>query len=109
MKRLGSLDICGMPFEVILGTRQEFTNLDDAYGYTDRVDCKIVLRDGMGSELFRNVLIHELQHAIWGHCGLQEIGAKTWENLSEYEEAHIQIFTPHLIAALASMKRLKIK
>lgn len=110
MKKLGCVDICGIPFEVVLGTREEFVDLDDAYGYTNMVQCRFVLRDGMNAGLFRNTLLHEIQHGIWQQAGLAEIAAKDWNgDFAHYQETHIQIFTPHLIAALASLKKLRVK
>ncbi len=109
MKKLGAIDICGIPFEVILGTREEFVDLDDAYGYTDNVSCRFVIRDGLNPGLFKNTLIHEIQHGIWSQSGLAELAAKETDNQSHYQETFIQIFTPHLIRALESIKKLRIK
>ncbi len=100
MKKLGYVDICGIDYEVQERTVQEDNNLADAYGYTVHSKCLMILEEGLQPLCFRNTLLHEIQHGIWEHSGCR--GAL------EDEETFIQIYTPHLIRAMQSMKKWKV-
>lgn len=100
--KLGKIFICGIEYSVEERTLEECPQLFDCYGFTVHAQCLIVLRSGMPSHLFRNVLIHEVQHGIWEHAGLESLVASATSNI---QEIFIQVYTPHLIAALGSMKK----
>lgn len=109
MKRIGKLDICGIPFDLIEGTPAEYEGLQNAYGYCNALGCQIVVREGLPTECFRNTVLHEAQHAIWEHSGLSQLSEADWKKIKEFEEAFIQTFTPHLIRLLKSFKSLRVK
>jgi hypothetical protein len=99
MKKLGRVNICGIQYSVEEHSQEEDHNIQDCYGYTAHTLCKIVLREGMPPDAFRNTLLHEIQHGIWEHSGLAAG--------SHDQETHIMIFTPHLIAAMESIRKWK--
>lgn len=106
MKKLGKVQICGIPHEVYEAEPAEDSNLDDCYGYIVYAKCRIVVRENLEPELFRNVLIHEGMHGIFEHSGLKELSPV----IENYQETFIQIFTPHWIAFVLSLKKfLKCK
>ncbi len=105
MKTLGTVDICGIEYTVGENSLEEDHLLGDCYAYTMNIKSLIVLRAGLAPSVFRNCIFHEVQHAIWEHSGLKQLTGTA----AEHEELFIQIFTPHLITALASMKKWRTK
>ncbi len=100
---LGDVSICGIPYHVEERTTDEDHNLQNAYGYCVHGQCLIVVASGLVPELFRNTLLHEIQHAIWEHSGVRQLKP----TVDDYEESFIQTFTPHWIAATGSIKKWK--
>ncbi len=104
MKKLGTLQICGLPYDVFVGNWKDEVELKDNYGLCDSGNQVIWIREGHKPEQFKNTLIHEILHAL-----IIESGARLTlgENAAETEEALIQILTPHLIAGLDSLAAWK--
>lgn len=107
MKKLGSVDICGISYGVVLASRNEVRGLDEAYGVCAHDVCTIAIRDDLPPSCFENVIIHEMLHGLWQHSGLWEISDQSWDDLHKYEEAMIQALVPNLIRALKSLKKLR--
>lgn len=116
-KRLGYVDICGIPFEVVEvdadSKSEAFEDIDDCWGYCDPATSRIVLRKGMTPSQFRNTIAHEGQHAIWDNSGLTELVASALKKpreharVAEFEEQFIRMLTPHLLRFLVSVGDLK--
>jgi hypothetical protein len=104
MKKLGVVNICGIDYEVQEHSIEECPQLADAYSAIVHMQSLILIRKGLEPTLFRNAVMHEIQHGIWEHSGLRET-TEALTDMKVIEETHIQIFTPHWIAALASMKK----
>jgi len=104
MKKLGQVDICGIPHEVVERTVEEDPNLADCYGYFQPTIAMIVMRANLPGHVFTNTLFHEGQHGIWEHSGVGELK----QDSDNYQEAFIQVYTPHLLAFTKSVKRLKV-
>lgn len=113
MKLLGKVDICGVPHNVWEASEDEDHQLEGAHGYYTR--GKIMLSDELSAEAFLSTAFHEIQHAVWDNSGmLDHVAAvldlpRTHAKVNALEELLIRIQTPHLIAALKSLKTLKVK
>ncbi len=108
MKHLGDVDICGIPYRVEERAVKEDQGLGDAYAYSFHSLALIVVRAGQTPEAFRNCILHEVMHGIWEQSGLRE----AWVNVEDpqaFEETSTKIIVPHLISALASMKKWRTK
>lgn len=112
-KRLGELELGGVLFDIFEGTEEDIHHLADCYGFCDNENQEIWLQAGMKPTQFRQVLLHEIQHAIFEHSGILNFMADTLrvtrgsEKLRSFEEQFIRINTPHLIRAMASLKKLR--
>jgi hypothetical protein len=110
MKRLGKIDICGIPFKVALGNAGERDALDKNYGYCDHQRHEIWIREGLSVEATEDTLLHEMHHALYENSGAAQFlkGAfPEGTDLAEIEETLIRIMIPHLRTALRQLKKLK--
>lgn len=100
MKKLGTLQICGLPYDVLLGSWKDEIELKDNFGLCDSENQRIWIREGQKPEQFKNTLMHELLHGLIIESGGRLV---LGEAPAETEEALIQILTPHLLAGLESL------
>jgi hypothetical protein len=99
---LGTIEICGLPFQVFECTSESVPYMDGKYGYCDNQKQEIYLDACQASEGWRNTLIHEVCHGIIAHSGISAV-----IDMGDMEEAFIRILVPHLLKAIDSMKQLK--
>ena len=113
--KFGTVDICGHKFPVIEKTSDEDQSLETCSGYIRFKPQEIVIEAAMEPEAFRDVLLHEVLHGILHLSGATDVIATAMGTdrsnpaVDTLEESFIRIVTPHLVAALASMKGLKVK
>lgn len=110
MKRLGKIDICGIPFTFFAGSAEERSALESNYGYCDHQRHEIWIRDSQSQAAVEDTLLHEIQHALWENSGAAQFlkgACPTETNMSEIEETFIRILTPHLLNAIKQLNKLK--
>ena len=113
MRRLGTIDVCGIPYAVQAATPDEDSGLDEVDGYMKFSARRIVISEGLGPERTREVFLHEALHALWAEAGLSHVinlsGGPTPDSGAAValEETLIRVLTPGLVRMLDSMKNLK--
>lgn len=107
MKKLLDLDICGFPYKVYQATDRQCPPLRNAEGVTDSRNCAIYLRADLHKSRTKDVLLHEIMHALFEGSGVR-FKLYTFlksDDLAELvEEESIRALTPHLIGILRQLK-----
>lgn len=103
-RRVGVVDVCGLPFRVYVADEKSEPELDEAYALCRPDSQEIVLSSALSRELRWLHLVHEVMHGIWAHAGCGDIirGSKPGEDL---EEIFIRGVTPHIVRAIASASK----
>lgn len=95
--------IAGETWPVILGTAEEFPQLEEEWGHTDRARRRILIGSPISSALARLVAVHEIFHATFSQPGEDQlfahmcgVDAAKWLDI---EEALIVILAQKLVMA----------
>lgn len=107
MKKLLDLDICGFPYKVYQATDKQFPPLATAEGVTDSNTCSIYLRADLHKSRTKDVLLHEIFHALFEGSGVRHKLAtflKSDDLEQHVEEESIRALTPHMIGVLRQLK-----
>jgi hypothetical protein len=102
-RELGHVDICGIPHAIVEATPAERPELQGNFGVYLAEKQQVLVDASMPPELWMHTLIHEVGHGIWAHSGVAEL-----HHGGDYEEQFIKIWTSHWIAALKSLRQLKV-
>lgn len=111
-RKAGVVQICGLPFTIYVGDDKGIPELrgeDPEHhndGYCDATGLRIYIRHGLARAYALGVLFHEIMHAIWFHASVEQIVGAT--DLANVEESFISHTAPHILAALESMKGLRL-
>jgi hypothetical protein len=99
-RRVGTVDVVGLPFTVYLADEAGQPLLQEAYAVCFPGKQEIVLSVGLSREMRWMHLMHEVLHGIWAHAGCGDIvrGSKP----AHLEEIMIRALTPHIVRAMAS-------
>ena len=109
MKRLvGRVDVCGIPFVVFLVDDVGAPGLKGHDGFCLSRRGEIYVRgdDGISQAYKREVLRHELFHAVWYHAGCEDVCSGSVPKA--VEEAMILSIVPHLSRAWDQAGKLKL-
>lgn len=112
MKRLGTIEVCGIRYSLVLATEEERPDLVDRWGVLDPETCEITLHDGMTADRFENTIVHEILHACFDASGMSTYltsNLKRGVSIHDVEEQLIRGLTPALITALRGAKLLRKK
>lgn len=97
MRHVGTLTFAGTPYEVVEGSAREFSQLEDAYGFWDEENQRLLILEGQGPSRFRRTTNHEALHAIIGEAGAGCFFAgDDDEERKESQERFIRVVEPHL-------------
>lgn len=110
MKTLGTVDVCGAPWLVCEGTKDDFSDLSDAHGCCDEDQTTIWLHENQPKTRREDTLMHEYLHAILVTSGFQTtsialIGRPADDPvISNLDELAVRILTPHLLKVFGPPK-----
>lgn len=99
MRQLPSVHVCGMSFVVWLATPEERPALADNDGECDFFTDTIWIREGLSRARTRDVLAHEILHALFEGSGVGFYLTALSKNKNA-EETIIRMTTPHLLALI---------
>ena len=106
--RVGTVDVCGLPFAVYLVDDKGCKGIKNLDGFCMSRQCEIYVRgdDGITAAYKREVLRHELFHAVWYHAGCEDVCSGSVPKA--VEEAMVLSIVPHLSRAWDQAGKLKL-
>ena len=104
-KRIGVVDVCGLPFTVYECTADSVPKIESCFGFCEVDKQEIYLEAGLGNAAWMNTLVHEILHGIIDHSGANLVAGLDYDRA----EILIRVITPHLLAAIKSLKGLRVK
>jgi hypothetical protein len=105
-KRVGTVDICGLPFAVYLADEAGCPRLLDCYGATHVDKQEICISHAMPTALRRLYLDHEVLHGVWAHTGTDDLLRAA--PVTAVEEPFVRAWAYVLRRALDSAKKVKL-
>jgi Zn-dependent peptidase ImmA (M78 family) len=111
VKKILTLDILGFEYKVYSASTKEVPGFDDTdEGYTQADTCTIFINKDVQPCRFRDVLIHEVLHAVFDASGICHLIQVYLPNNSEgnhlMEELMIRALTPALITTFRQIPKV---
>ncbi len=100
MKVVGSLVICGFPYEVVEVDESDGILADGEEGSTRALELRIYIRAGLPWPRRRDTILHEIAHAFFeatGLLGFITAHTKKSAEADRFEENLIRLATPWLL------------
>jgi hypothetical protein len=110
VKKILTLDVLGYGYKVYSATPKEIPELKDSEGYTVYDTCTIYINSDVQPCRFRDVLVHEMLHAMFDACGIRHLVQVYLPNNLEgnaiMEELMVRALTPTLITTFRQIPKV---